>query len=95
MLMAYTSTQTVNTTTVTRMALRVCASLMPGLRLRSTFSTNEVEGASMVADAVDMMAESNAPKKAICSATGMCSITRVGSIFCGSSSSQCLRSPRA
>ena len=49
------------------------------------FSTKVVEGASKVADAVDMMADSSAPKNAICSASGMRSITSVGSTFCGSS----------
>ena len=51
------------------------------------FSTKAVEGASSVADAVDMMADSSAPKNAICSASGMRSITSVGSSFCGSSAS--------
>ncbi len=75
----------VNTSTERRMALSVCASLRPGLMLRSTFSTNAVDGASMVAEAVDMMADSKAPKKAICSASGMWFITKAGRIFCGSS----------
>ena len=44
-------------------------------------------GSDMVAPS-DMMADSSAPKKATCSATGMCSITRVGSTFCGSSESR-------
>jgi hypothetical protein len=52
------------------------------------FSTKVVEGASRVAEAVDLMADSSAPKNATCSATGMCSITRVGSTFCGSSASR-------
>ena len=47
------------------------------------FSTNVVEGASKVAEAVDMMADSSAPKKATCN-NGMRSITRVGSTFWGS-----------
>lgn len=54
------------------------------------FSTNVVEGASKVADAVDMMADRSAPKNATCSINGMRSITRVGNTFWGSSlSSAC------
>ena len=54
----------VKISTLARMALSVCASLMPGRRLRRMFSTKVVEGASSVAEAVDMMADSSAPKKA-------------------------------
>ena len=88
MVIAYVSTQAVNTSTEIRMALRVCWSVMPGRRLCRMFSTNVVEGASKVAEAVDMMAESSAPKKATCNMIGMCSITKVGSTFCGSSLSR-------
>ena len=38
-----------------------------------------------LAEAVLLSADSSAPKKAICSTTGMWPITRVGRIFCGSS----------
>ena len=79
------STHTVKISTEMRMALSVTASLMPGRRLRRMFSTKVVEGASSVAEAVDMMADSSAPKNATCSATGMRSSTSVGSSFCGSS----------
>ena len=54
-----------------RIALSVSASDMPGFRLRRMFSTKVVDGASSVAEAVDMMADSSAPKKATCSSTGM------------------------
>ena len=40
----------------------------------------------MVAEAVEVMADSSAPKKAICTAKGMRSMTSVGRIFWGSSS---------
>ncbi len=73
-----------NTNTVTRIARssRLSGSAWKFFRM---FSTKVVEGASSVAEAVDMMADSSAPKNSTCSHTGMRSITSVGRIFCVSS----------
>jgi len=48
------------------------------------FSTKLVEGASKVADEVDLMADSSAPKNSTCMTKGILSMTRVGNTFCGS-----------
>ena len=44
---------------------------MSSITCESTFSTKVVEGASIVADAVDITAESTAPKKSTRSHIGM------------------------
>ena len=49
------------------------------------FSTKVVVGASSVAEAQDLMAESKAPKNTTCMMKGIFCITSVGSTFCGSS----------
>ena len=49
------------------------------------FSVNVTLGASKVAEAQDLMAESNAPKNSTCITKGIFSMTSVGSTFCGSS----------
>ena len=51
------------------------------------FSVNVTLGASSVADAHDLMADSSAPKNSTCMTTGILSITSVGRTFWGSSSS--------
>ena len=55
-------------------------------RLRSARGEGEICGA--VAEAVDLMAESSAPKNSTCMAKGMYSSTKVGMTFCGSSLSR-------
>jgi len=52
-----------------------------GWKFFRMFSTKVVDGASSVAEAVDMIADSRAPKNSTCSHTGMRSITSVGRIF--------------
>jgi hypothetical protein len=49
------------------------------------FSVKVTLGASNVAEAQDLMADSSAPKNSTCMTSGILSITRVGSTFCGSS----------
>ena len=56
------------------------------------FSVKVTLGASKVAEAQDLMAESSAPKNSTCMANGILSITRVGSTFCGSSASRAVAS---
>jgi len=43
------------------------------------------DGASSVAEAVDLIADSSAPKNSTCITNGILSSTSVGSTFCGSS----------
>ena len=49
------------------------------------FSVKVTLGASKVADAHDLMADSKAPKNKTCMTNGICSMTKVGNTFCGSS----------
>lgn len=49
------------------------------------FSVKVTLGASSVAEAQDLMADSSAPKNSTCMTSGILSITSVGSTFCGSS----------
>ena len=49
------------------------------------FSVKVTLGASNVADAHDLMAESKAPKNSTCMTNGICSTTKVGNTFWGSS----------
>ena len=60
-------------------------SLWRGKNWRQMFSTKVTDGASSVADAVDLMADSSAPKNSTCITNGIFSSTSVGSTFCGSS----------
>ena len=70
------------------MVLRLDRSLPAGRNWRQMFSVKVTLGASRVADAVDLMAESSAPKNRTCIANGIFSRTSVGRTFCGSSLSR-------
>src|SRR5574343_1256764 len=83
-LMAYVSTSAVNTRMVMRKDSRIWRSVMPGRMFFRMFSTKLVEGASSVADEVDLMADTSAPKKKICAIRGILLMISVGSTFCGS-----------
>ena len=61
------------------MALSSARSSISGLIWRQMFSVKVTLGASNVADAVDLMAESKAPKKITCITNGIFCITNVGS----------------
>ena len=71
-----------------RMVSSFSRSLMcSGRNWRQMFSVKVTLGASNVAEAQDLMAESSAPKNSTCMTSGMRVMTRVGSTFCGSSCS--------
>src|SRR6218665_1865467 len=88
--MEYSSTSAVNTKIVMRRGSSTWRWLMPGLMLRRMFSTKLVDGASSVADEVDLMADTSAPKKKICAMKGIFDKISVGSTFCGSLASSSL-----
>ncbi|MNR65024.1 hypothetical protein D3C85_1879070 [compost metagenome] len=56
------------------------------------FSTKITDGASRVPDAVDMIADSSAPKNITCANSGVSSRIMRGRIICASSASQCCTS---
>ena len=78
-------TKALNSSTVTRIVHSSRRSDCRGTNWRQMFSTNVTDGASSVADAVDLSADSSAPKNSTCITSGMRSSTSVGSTFCGSS----------
>src|SRR5574343_1675170 len=78
-LSANVSTSRVKPTRQPRMTLRKVWSPMCGKNPLTTFSANDTEGASNVAEEQLMMADSTAPKKSTCAASGMDCMTRVGS----------------
>ncbi|MCY1302980.1 hypothetical protein D9M70_526670 [compost metagenome] len=75
-------------TTVRRMASRNWRSSIAGRKRLRTFSVKVTDGASRVPEAVDMIAESSAPKNMICANSGVRSRIRCGRIICASSASQ-------
>src|SRR3990167_7250103 len=81
---AYVNTRQVKTKSVTRMEHSTWRSVMPGLMFLRMFSTKLVEGASRVADEVDLIAATSAQKKNICATRGILLMISVGKTFCGS-----------
>ena len=73
---------------VIRMDSSTWRSLMPGWMFLRMFSTKLVDGASKVAEEVDLMAETRAPKKKICATRGILLRIRVGNTFWGSLASR-------
>ncbi|MNY38826.1 hypothetical protein D3C86_1734720 [compost metagenome] len=76
------------TTMVTRMANKNCLSFMSGRKRLSTFSVKVTDGASKVPEAVDMIADSSAPKNMTWANKGVRSRIRCGRIICASSVSK-------
>src|SRR3990167_4937534 len=85
---AYVNTRQVKTMSVTRMEHSTWRSVMPGLMFLRMFSTKLVEGASRVADEVDLIADTSAPKKKICATRGILLMISVGRTFWGSFASR-------
>ena len=79
----YDSTMIAKPNTVQRIARSMFRSLRRTKCVRMLL-TKAVDGASIVADAVDITAESTAPKKSTRSQSGMWSRTSVGNRRCGS-----------
>ncbi|MDT4843236.1 hypothetical protein FQZ97_771610 [compost metagenome] len=67
------------------MVIRFSRSVPAGRNWRQMFSVKVTLGASKVAEAVDLMADSSAPKNSTCITKGIFCSTSVGSTFCGSS----------
>ena len=76
-----------HTRMVQRISSRNCLSLSSGRKRLSTFSVSVTDGASRVPEAVDMMADSSAPKNMIWANSGVFSRISSGRIICASSAS--------